>query len=133
MTRLDRVGEQPDRFDRATLRPGSIWTSQSIDSIRTGAIEFRTRMFTIEASGLNSAAAPIGPVYRGPLNVSDSVIGSCPFRRIVALNWAVSSSGRLPSVSIALVSTDMIELRQEHRLADDLDVIRVGVGITGWS
>ena len=42
----------------------------------TGAIEFLTRMLAIEASGLNRAAAPIGPVYRGPLNVSDSEMGS---------------------------------------------------------
>ena len=42
----------------ATFRPGSIWTSQSMDSIRTGAIEFRTRMLTIDASGLNRADGP---------------------------------------------------------------------------
>ena len=68
----------------ATLRPGSIWTSQSIDSIRTGAIAFRTRILTIDASGLNRADGPIWPVYRGPLKVSDSVIGSWSFSRIVA-------------------------------------------------
>ncbi len=46
----------------ATVRPGLISASHWIDSIRTGAIWFLTRMLTIEAIGLNRAAAPIGPV-----------------------------------------------------------------------
>src|SRR5262249_24401387 len=45
-----------------------------------------------------------------PLNVSATVIGSKPLIWMFAVRWAVSSSGRFPSVSTALVSTDMIRL-----------------------
>ena len=126
--RLEPVGGEPDRLDRGD-RPARADLDVALDRLDPDRGHgVADQDVDDRGDRAEQRRRPHRPGVAGTAERVASSIGSCPLSWMVALIRAVSSSGRFPSVSMALVSTAITRVRQQVRLADHLHLVGVRLG-----
>ncbi len=124
LARLDAVGDQAERLDLGVLA-----ACRHVD-LAVDLLDANRRHRVADEHvhdrwrpARTSSAGPICPVYRGPLYVSRSSIGSCPSSLMVHDHLGGQLVGEIP-LGVDRVGQDRHHERgQQIRLADHLDVV----------